>query len=82
MKLAFNRLSETQLQVLAMIAMNQDCGHHPRTIKSLLDKGLIVSYDEITNWGHLKRFNMPIDVHVHWCAWCSENYKEETDGDS
>ncbi|MHC4510751.1 MAG: hypothetical protein ACYTAO_17650 [Planctomycetota bacterium] len=82
-------LSESQRDVLGQIAMNQDGGHNPRTLKSLLKRGLIevaLAWDR-RFWPavQIRRYSVPVHVHVAWCAWCTENCpmgSDEPTGDS
>lgn len=73
-------LTEKQREVLGMIAMNQDGGHHPRTMEALMKRGLIEQYDEILGGRfpvRIKRYALPIYVHIAWCEWCSVNVSDE-----
>lgn len=68
-------LSEKQRHVLGMIAINEDQGHPPTTIHSLVKKQLIQAFKEQGK----TFYAVPIPVHIAWCEWCSDNYKEEDD---
>ncbi len=76
----FGRLTEKQQQVLGLIAMNEDAGHHPQVLKSLVNKGLIEAYKEDSHdrYGKLviTKYRMPLPVHIEWCNWCSKQYEE------
>lgn len=77
----FDHLTEKQRDVLGQIAMNCDLGHHPWTLAVLLKKGLIEEHveerrDRLGTFC-VKRYSVPIHVHVRWCQWCSEHYSEE-----
>lgn len=80
--LDFDALTEKQREVLGEIAVNQDGGHHRRTLESLQRKGFIVSVDEVLGGRfpvHIKRWYTPVHVHIAWCEWCSlqgESIKE------
>jgi hypothetical protein len=77
------KLSEKQRHVLGMIAINEDQGHPPTTIHSLVKKQLILPFKPERHhpasppkMGYM----VPIPVHIAWCEWCSDNYKEEEAG--
>ena len=76
----FHGLTPKQFDVLSQIALNNDGGHHPATLKALLGKGLIERSEQklggrfpVTIW----RYYMPIHVHIEWCYYCSEAFPEE-----
>lgn len=76
----FRNLSPTQSRVFEQIAINQDGGHHPATLKALLKKGLIESY-QIRDADSLfpvriTRYFVPTSTHIEWCAWCAEQLEE------
>lgn len=74
------KLPKKQRDVLGHICINQDGGHHQATLAALEKRGLIASYDE-ERGGHppmtVKRWGVPIDVHMAWCEWCSEQPDED-----
>jgi hypothetical protein len=82
-----DKLSNKQRHVLGMIAMNEDGGHPPRTILSLLKLNLIVAYKEqMVGKGKsvvdripltVTRYDVPTPVHIAWCEWCSKHHSEE-----
>jgi hypothetical protein len=81
-KALFDTLNDKQRTVLGMIAINQDGGHHPATLKCLEDLGLIEPYNDeflISRFGimKVKRYLVPLPVHINWCEWCAENCPEE-----
>ena len=76
---SFSKLTETQRYVLGMCAISQDAGHHPRTLESLVKKGMLVARQENRDGHRVLRYDVPIGVHIIWCQWCSENVKKETD---
>lgn len=71
----FDRLPARQRDVLGLVAIGQDGGHHPATLRALERRGLIVGYREHRRLDGLpllvQRWEVPIPVHVVWCAWCS-----------
>ena len=78
----FNRLTKKQQAVLGQIACDNDAGHHPQTVESLLKRGLITSYKQnLGGWPPIAiiRYEMPISVHIQWCAWCAEQVGELDD---
>jgi hypothetical protein len=77
-------LTPAQRDVLGLIAINQDAGHHPATLAALAQRGLIVGYRqtlpgfppvEITRW------EVPVDVHIQWAEWCAAQPDEEAEAD-
>lgn len=76
----FDALSDRQHEVLGCIAVNQDAGHNIHTLYALERLGLIESYPETIPGqfpATIRRYRVPIHVHVQWCAWCSRNVKDE-----
>jgi hypothetical protein len=69
-------LTERQRDVLGFIAINEDAGHHPATLRALVRKGLIEEREQrLPGPGlpvYVKRYMTPTAAHVAWCAWCSE----------
>lgn len=76
-------LSRTQRAVFEQIATNNDAWHPPSTIRSLMRRGLIIVAGTRTIGGDLPwkvtlpAYAVPYDHHMQWCAWCSENVKDE-----
>lgn len=79
----FLNLSKAQERALSLIAINMHPFAHPKTIKVLLDKGLIVKHER-TIYGKgnspidripmgTNDYEVPLPVHYEWCKWCSEN---------
>ena len=71
----FKKMTEAQQKVFEQICCNNDKGHHPRTLDSLERKGLIESYKEKLGGRFpvtIKRYNVPIVVHMEWCKWCTQ----------
>ncbi len=79
-KTAIKGLTVKQKNVMGMVAMNRDGGHHPKTLAVLVERGLIDEYDErLGGRGErfpitIKRYEMPIHVHIPFCRWCSTNF--------
>ena len=78
---AIRSLSPRQRDVLGAIAINFDGGHHPRTLAVLEAKGLIVGEvgtlpprpgDPAWTAVRVRRYYVPLPIHVVWCAWCAE----------
>jgi hypothetical protein len=67
-------LPRRQQEVLGCVAIHDDGGHHPATLKALLAKGLIEAYQEDLG-GRLSvpitRYRTPIFVHFAYCIWAS-----------
>ncbi len=87
MSFDFNTLTKKQQDVLGYIAINQDEGHDPKTTAALEELGLIEGYEEeIFGKGDspidrmpmvVRRFAVPLPIHMAWCFWCSENISDE-----
>lgn len=72
----FEGLTKGQHQVFSQIATGNDRGHSPRTLKTLVDKGYIsVIPVTLPGWPPVmvNRYEVPIDLHIRWCAWCADN---------
>jgi hypothetical protein len=77
---AIQTLTPRQQHVLGCIAMNEDGGHHPRTLRVLLDTGLIEASTETLGgrWPvRVTRYHTPLFVHLAYCAWASAHDVEE-----
>ena len=73
-------LKPRQRDVLGCIAMNDDGGHHPRTLQVLEAKELIESYSDILPGRFsvkVTRYRVPIHVHLAYCQWASEHEHDE-----
>lgn len=78
-------LTKKQREVLEWIAINEDGGHHPATLRALERKGFIESYEEQVygrgNFDRLPvtiiRYSVPTPVHRAWAQWCAEQPGEE-----
>jgi hypothetical protein len=78
--LNMDALPESQRNVLNAIAINEDAGHSPRTLKALEDKGLIVGHTQTlagTPPVKVTRWEVPLAVHVQWAEWCSRQVEED-----
>jgi hypothetical protein len=77
----FDSLTPAQQWTLGKIAINEDQFHHPRTLKVLIDRGLIHEHEEqhpgALGMLKVKRYGMDIATHMAWCYWCSAKLKEE-----
>jgi len=69
---AFSKLSKTQLSVFEQICINNDAGHSQQTLRSLIRLGLIVEYHQRDGLFAIKRYRVPILVHMEWCQWASD----------
>ena len=73
--------TKRQREVFEQIGIGQDAGHHPATLAALERKGLIASKTEIDRQGYppvtIKRYHVPLLLHMQWCAWCAENTTAE-----
>jgi hypothetical protein len=79
-KAIFDVLTDKQRDVLGAIAINQDGGHHPKTLAALRKFGLISRREEFKGgWFPMTvvRYDVPVDIHIAWCEWCSEHLTGE-----
>lgn len=79
----FAGLTANQRRVFEAIAINEDGGHHPKTLRVLLNRGLIVAAEELDQRGWpplmITRYHVPLPIHMKWCAWCAGREEEKTD---
>lgn len=78
----FDALTKAQQRVLGLVALNEDGGCHPVPLAALCKKGLIEEYTETLRGTfpvQIKRYRMPIHVHIQWCAWCAASFDEKDD---
>lgn len=78
--LDMDALVERQRHVLGSIAIGQDGGHHPAILAFLAEKGFIVGHRvQLAGMPPVEviRWEVPLDVHVQWAAWCAEQPDEE-----
>ncbi len=74
-----NKLTKRQKEVFEQIAIGNDAGHSGKVLYRLLQRGLIISAEEVLPGRfpvHIKRYFVPTDIHIRWCEWCAKNYKE------
>lgn len=76
--------TRAQRNAFEQIAIGNDGWHHPRVLAALVAAGLIHRYEHTENMPELPgatlttyRYSVPLDVHMQWCAWCSENVSDE-----
>jgi hypothetical protein len=71
----FEALTPAQQQAASLVAINRDFDANPRVLARLVELGVIESHDENLG-GHpplvVKRYTMPVRIHMEWCAWCSK----------
>ena len=73
----FDRLSKSQQDTLNLIAIGQDGGHARSTLRSLVGRGLIEEFEQDMGGGlTVKRYEMPIPVHIMWCEWAAAQMDE------
>lgn len=44
----------------------------PQTVRKLLERGLVVERPMQFMGVAIKAYDVPIPIHMAWCAWCSE----------
>lgn len=72
---AVKKLTKVQREALDTIGCGIDTGYNARTWKALERVGLIDGSDQRLGGRFpitIRRYEMPIHVHINWCAWCSE----------
>jgi hypothetical protein len=80
----FRGLTKHQEGVLGWIAIGIDTGHHPATLKALLDRGLIIRLidrpvgQDAFGVISIPQYEVPIPIHVEWCQWCDDNTPENS----
>lgn len=83
-KALFNDLTTKQQETLGLIAINQDHGLNTSVVASLERRGLIATrLEQLPGWPAVtvKRYHLPISIHIAWCEWCSENLAANDTGD-
>ena len=72
----FRNLPSTQAAVFEQIAIGNDAGHDSRTLAKLLNAELITRTEQrkTDTFGEfvIYRYEVPLPVHMEWCAWCAE----------
>lgn len=78
----FRNLSAAQQSAFEQIASGWSGGSefHPRTMKALEDKGLVVGSDFVSrdHWPPItvRQYELTSGAHEEWCSWCDENFDE------
>ncbi|MBN9453844.1 MAG: hypothetical protein J0I42_18045 [Bosea sp.] len=76
-------LSKRALEAFEQIAIGNDLGHHPRTLETLVSRGLIERRQEQVPGPFrgtsmtVDRYDVPLAVHANWCSWCAENVSDD-----
>ncbi len=72
----FRGLTGRRRAVFEQIAAGNDSRIDRRLGLALIATGLVEAADEhhgpMTFW----RYQIPLDVHIAWCSWCSEQFPE------
>lgn len=78
MSKTFRKLTPAQQRVFEQIAKHQDGGYRPATLKALVRKEMIQV--EWVKKGHanIRRYFVPIAIHLAWREWCAEQPEEDT----
>ena len=81
------KLPPKQRDVLGLIAIGEDGGHPASVLKALMRKGLIIPHQQnIYGKGNspmdripviITHYEVPLEVHSAWAAWCAEQPEEE-----
>ena len=72
----FKNLIQAQFAVFEQIATGGDAGHHPATLKALVQKNMIIEIEEKLGGVMplvITRYEVPLRVHIEWCRWCAAN---------
>ena len=78
------RCTSNQRRTFEQIAIGNSAGHHPKTIKALLAKGLIERGDDYMFGGDrfgpiaIPTYYVPLPIHAEWCEWCSEQFDDQS----
>jgi hypothetical protein len=76
--MVFSELTKAQLRVFEQIATGSDTGHPQRTLDSLEARSYIQSeFQQLVGFPPVavRKYSVPIPVHIEWCQWCSEQLK-------
>jgi len=73
----FPGLTKRQREVFEQISINKDLGHPESTLKALIKKGLIEQSKQMLYWGYIYRYEVPLNIHMQWCEWCSTLTEEQ-----
>lgn len=68
----FRNLPPKQSEVFEQIAIGNDAGHNPRTLDALWRKFLIERSEQMQGLFIIYRYNVPVNIHIEWCAWCAK----------
>lgn len=75
----FDALTPAQQRAAGNVAINQDLGENPRVLAALEELGVLTSFEESQGGNPplvVKRYAMPVRVHMAWCEWCSRTAEE------
>ena len=77
-KKVIKSLTPKQRAAFDSICIDQDGGHHPKTLQSLVKKGLVRKYEEQQGFCTIFRYDVAnMKTHIAWCDVCSEENPEE-----
>jgi len=51
----------------------------PRTVQKLIDRGLVVAYAVEHSGLTVRAYDVPVAVHMAWCAWCDEHLDDDAE---
>lgn len=69
--------SNRSREVFEHIAIGNDGGHHPVTLNALVAAKSINRYWQKHGRLNIKRYCVPLNVHMQWCEWCDENVTDD-----
>lgn len=79
----FRRLTKAQNRAFEDVATMNVSVHLDKTLKALERYGLIQQIGEKVicrdRFGIVTTavYEVPLPIHIEWCKWCSEHYKED-----
>lgn len=76
----FDKLTKAQQDAASRVACNMDPQCSPKTIKALVDRGVIEWFKVRVGTDSLgaicvTEYRIPIGVHIQWAEWCSREYE-------
>ena len=76
-------MTKAQMRAFEALAVGMPSPCAPKTIKALLDRGVLVQSGQSNFRDGLGAYSIPIydvpfAVHRQWCEWCAENVGDET----
>lgn len=72
----FSRLTVAQQELLTYQGWHVGCGMpevqpRPATVRKLIQRGLVIEREVQYGSMTVKEYEVPLDVHAAWCAYCA-----------